>query len=93
VSGSSKSLAFTGIGIPAQLMLLVGALLVLFGVALLVLVDAPRRLITQLAVIRPRSNGAAAGGPSNVFAGGPHSRGLRLEQGVTTWARWVLGRR
>ena len=52
-AASSSQLAFTGTGTGTFLMALVGGLLVLFGFGLLALVDAPRRAMSRLAVVRP----------------------------------------
>jgi hypothetical protein len=51
VTASSGSLAFTGPGPGVAWLVLIGAGLVVLGFALLVLVDAPRRVIAQLAVV------------------------------------------
>ncbi len=48
VSANSGALAFTGTGPLAQWLAIVGAALVLLGIALLIVVDAPRRLLMEL---------------------------------------------
>ncbi len=53
VTAASSGLAFTGPGPGIAWLMLIGAGLVIFGFALLVLVDAPRRLIAQLAFVNP----------------------------------------
>ncbi|HLX88722.1 MAG TPA: hypothetical protein VKR22_09760, partial [Acidimicrobiales bacterium] len=51
VAANAGSLAFTGTGSGTKLMALLGALLVLFGLILLGVVDAPRRMLRSLAVL------------------------------------------
>ncbi len=53
VTAASSGLAFTGPGPGIAWLMLIGAGLVIFGFALLVLVDAPRRLFAQLAFVNP----------------------------------------
>ncbi len=48
VSANSGSLAFTGTGPLAQWLAVVGVALMLLGMALLVVIDAPRRLLTEM---------------------------------------------
>jgi hypothetical protein len=50
---SSSQLAFTGIGNGVGLLGIVGGIMILLGLALLMLVDFPRRALSQLAVVAP----------------------------------------
>ena len=52
---NSSSLAFTGTGPGTKLMAVLGALLVLAGLVMLGLVDAPRRMLRAIAVASPSS--------------------------------------
>ena len=51
VTAPSKSLAFTGAGPGIGILGVIGGVLILLGFALLVLVDAPRRALSQLAFL------------------------------------------
>ncbi len=51
VTAPSKSLAFTGAGPGIGILSVIGGVLILLGFALLVLVDAPRRALSQLAFL------------------------------------------
>jgi hypothetical protein len=51
VTASSSSLAFTGVGPGIGILGVIGGVLILLGFALLVLVDAPRRALSQLAFL------------------------------------------
>ncbi len=51
VTSSSKNLAFTGAGKSIGWLALAGGVLILIGVALLFLVDSPRRMFKRLAVL------------------------------------------
>ncbi len=75
VQASSGSLAFTGLGIVAQWLAIVGGALMIFGFALLAIVDTPRRVMYRLATLNPvgrrtaprsdRAGGADHGGDPN----------------------------
>ncbi|HTZ10006.1 MAG TPA: hypothetical protein VMB72_13095, partial [Acidimicrobiales bacterium] len=65
VTAPSGSLAFTGVGSELRWLLVVGTALVVLGLALLLLVDAPRRLLVRL------HRGAVAGGPGGTGDGRP----------------------
>jgi hypothetical protein len=58
VTASSGSLAFTGPGKPFMWVTLLGALLVVVGIMLLALVDAPRRFLARLTILGVGSNRA-----------------------------------
>jgi len=53
VTASSSKLAFTGVGPGVGLLGIIGGIMILLGLALLMLVDAPRRMMSQLAVAGP----------------------------------------
>ncbi|HLM95797.1 MAG TPA: hypothetical protein VK283_05735, partial [Acidimicrobiales bacterium] len=62
VTAPSTKLAFTGIGPGIGVLSVLGGALVLLGLALLVLVDAPRRAVAQLASLgMPKWRRAEAG--------------------------------
>ncbi len=54
VTASSRSLAFTGPGPGLKTMTLIGAVVILFGLLMLLLADFPRRVINQLTYASPR---------------------------------------
>ena len=53
VTAPSSKLAFTGVGPGLGVLGILGGVMILLGLALLMLVDAPRRALSQLAVIGP----------------------------------------
>ena len=67
VTQPSSNLAFTGVGPGVGIVGILGGIMILLGLALLLLVDAPRRALSQLAVAGPaqwrrlRHMGAADG--------------------------------
>jgi len=75
VQANSGSLAFTGLGIVAQWLAIVGGALMIFGFALLAIVDTPRRVMYRLATLnavgrrtaprRHRAGRAGHGGDPN----------------------------
>jgi hypothetical protein len=67
VSASSGSLAFTGPGSEVKWVVLVGAALVIMGLAMLVLVDAPRRMVRALALRTGRHMDSPTGPPSDLW--------------------------
>ncbi len=67
VTAASSSLAFTGAGPGIGMLGVIGGALILMGLALLVLVDAPRRAFAQLAVLKPSH---WRGGPDDSGPGG-----------------------
>jgi hypothetical protein len=99
VAAKSSSLAFTGVGPGVGILGVIGGVLILLGLALLVLIDAPRRAIEQLAFVRSPTTWRhrRAGQPrdghltSDVTTEGGQlmNSGLRLAKRTT---RWLLGR-
>ena len=63
VEASSGSLAFTGVGVVAQWLAVVGGALMVLGFVLLVMVDTPRRLMYRLAHTGPDRRTAASRTP------------------------------
>ncbi len=57
VTAASGSLAFTGTGRGLDMVTLVGSVLIVVGLVLLVLVDAPRRALRQLSRVSPARRG------------------------------------
>jgi hypothetical protein len=53
VTASSRQLSFTGVGPGVGILGILGGALILMGLVLLVLVDAPRRVLGQLAFLSP----------------------------------------
>jgi len=78
VTAASSSLAFTGTGPGIGMLGVIGGVLILMGLALLVLVDAPRRAFAQLAVLKPSH---WRGGPDD---GGPGGGGRSILAFLTT---------
>jgi len=93
VTASSQSLAFTGTGPGVGMLGVIGGVLILMGLALLVLVDAPRRAIAQFAVsgpatwhrLRPRAEGDGSVIRNRHFV--ETGMGIAKRTG-----RWLLGR-
>ena len=75
-TASSGSLAYTGPGAATTWTVLVGALLVLLGIVLLLLVDAPRRMLARLSTTGSTHTPAAA----------------RLRARSAALTRWLAGR-
>jgi hypothetical protein len=99
VAAKSSSLAFTGVGPGVGILGVIGGVLILLGLALLVLIDAPRRAIEQLAFVRSPTTWRhrRAGQPrdghltsdATTEGGQLMNSGLRLAKRTT---RWLLGR-
>lgn len=97
VSASSGSLAFTGSGALTGWIGLSGAVLVVIGFGLLFLIDAPRRLLVQLATVTGsrfgRSRRSRDQGPTS---GSMHKRskgeGAGFSDGISRLGSWFLGR-
>jgi len=85
VRASSGSLAFTGPGPGFRTVTLIGAVLMLLGLALLFLADIPRRALRQLAH-------ASAGRRSAGGTAGPRELADAAGRQAARWARWFLGR-
>ncbi len=85
ITAPSGSLAFTGSGLGLKTMTLVGAIVILLGLAMLVLVDIPRRLLRQLAHLR-------LGHWQN--RGSVHARAMAesVGRGIIRRIDWLLGR-
>jgi hypothetical protein len=98
VTSPSSSLAFTGVGPGVGLLGVIGGALILLGLALLVLVDAPRRALSQLAALGPATWAKRRG---NVLGSGDRvaqmtASGRDVSRTGLRWAkqtgRWFLGR-
>ncbi len=97
VTAPSRSLAFTGPGPGIGVLGVIGGALILLGLALLVLVDAPRRAMAQFAVLGPATwRRMRAGERHGTLAkqmayNGRHItlRGVRMARQT---GRWFLGR-
>jgi len=82
VSAQSSSLAFTGPGRGVTTIFLVGLAVTILGLAVLVVVDGPRRLVRRLAVLHPRGR---PGWGSSVD--GSASRGASADSPAGLWLR------
>ncbi|HEY5023635.1 MAG TPA: hypothetical protein VII76_01550, partial [Acidimicrobiales bacterium] len=93
VTAASQSLAFTGPGPGIGMLSVIGAVLILLGLALLVLVDAPRRALAQLAAVGPSSWRRVRDGlhGNASTAGGRHFAQTSMAIAKRT-GRWFLGR-
>ena len=84
VTAPSTNLAFTGVGAGVRMLGVVGGALVLLGLAMLFLVDAPRRLIGQLAYINlgrlTRRRLACVGHPPRRFGRRAREPGSKSQQ-------------
>jgi hypothetical protein len=93
VTASSQSLAFTGTGPGVGMLGVIGGVLILMGLALLVLVDAPRRAIAQFAVSGPATWNrlrSRAEGDGSVIR---NRRFVETGMGIAKrTGRWLLGR-
>jgi len=97
VTASSSSLAFTGVGPGIGMLGVVGGVLILLGFALLMLVDAPRRAMSQLAALGPahwlKRRTDAPGGDRVAYV---TAMGHDIARTGARWARqtgqWFLGR-
>ena len=85
VSASSSALAFTGTGPGLQMMTLVGALLMLFGLLALFLVDVPRRMMRHLAYWRTGARMSPTGQ-------GTRSVARLASEAAVRRTMWMLGR-
>jgi hypothetical protein len=93
VTAASKSLAFTGSGPGVGMLGVIGGALILLGFALLVLVDAPRRAMAQLAILNPAVRRRAR--PGGTTEGSGVTNRHVLQTGVRMAkrsGRWFLGR-
>jgi hypothetical protein len=98
VTAPASSLAFTGSGPGVSLLAILGGALILLGLTLMVLVDAPRRALMQLAALGPATlhrvrTGDLRSGP---LASQLPARGLEMARSGIDIARrtgrWLLGR-
>ncbi len=99
VTAKSTSLAFTGTGPGIGILGVIGGVLILLGLALLVLIDTPRRAIEQFAFLRSPTSWrqVRAGQPGDghqtsdetTEGGQLMNNGLRVVKRTT---RWLLGR-
>jgi len=93
VTAAASALAFTGPGPGIGMLSVIGAVLILLGLALLVLVDAPRRALAQLAAVGPTSWRRVRDG---LHGNGSTAEGRHFAQTSLAIAkrtgRWFLGR-
>jgi hypothetical protein len=94
-SASSSSLAFTGTGRGVGIVAVLGGIMILLGLAVLLLADAPRRAISYLALLNPRA--ARNSEPGSMHRAAPlWERSREFAQSVTGMAKrtgaWFLGR-
>lgn len=89
VTSSANSLAFTGVGAGVGWLGVVGGALVLLGLAMLFLVDAPRRLIGQLAYV---NLGKLARRHSPRWALRPGAWSAAVKDRATRVGSWIIGR-